>query len=92
MLMEGHMCVKDNMVLTLYMYLIILQMVCKGMLKWCLRGLLGQTDSLSLLLLEEHDEQSIMDAETLNESLALLERDFPISLQVKWLFMQQHFI
>ena len=68
-------------------------MVCKSMLKWCLQGLLGQTqraplfkllDILSLLLLEEHDEQSITDAEaSLNESLALLERDFPMSLQVK---------
>ena len=69
-----------------------LQLVCKGVLKFCLRGMLGETqrrtlfyflDSLTLLLSESIKKTSVKNVESrLHLSLALMERDFLMTLQV----------
>ena len=67
-------------------------MVSKGILKFCLRGMLGQQqrkslftllDTLALVLSECHHLEDLPDLEAkLNVALALMERDFPVSIQV----------
>ena len=64
-------------------------MVSKGILKFCLRGMLGQQqrkslftllDTLALVLSERHHLEDLPDLEAkLNVALALMERDFPVS-------------
>ena len=67
-------------------------MACQGVLKYCLRGFLGnrqrQTfffflDMVTLLLDEAQCHDNLPDLEEqLNVALALLESDFPIVIQV----------
>lgn len=69
-----------------------MQIAAQGILKYCLRGLLAPQqeqslffflDSLAKLLRETHlkDELPKLEEE-MNVALALIERDFPVSLQV----------
>jgi len=67
-------------------------MVSKGVFKYCLRGMLAEQhrntlftflDALSMVLAEFHRLQDLPELETkVNTAIALLERDFPISIQV----------
>ena len=69
-----------------------MQLMCCGILKYCLRGVLGDTqrqslflllDSLRKVLKESHNPAELEDIEKdLNYSLALMERDFPMAIQV----------
>lgn len=68
------------------------QLACNGILKFCLRGMLGQKqrrtlyklfDVIALICAEDIDITSIDTLEQqVNRVLALLERDFPVPLQV----------
>ena len=68
------------------------QLACNGILKFCLRGMLGKNqrrtlyklfDVIALICAEDIDITSIDDLEQqVHRVLALLERDFPVSLQV----------
>ena len=68
--------------------------MCHNILKYCLRGALGERqrktlfrflDSLRDLVNEEQDIGRLETIETeLNLTLALMERDFPITIQVKF--------
>lgn len=67
------------------------QLAAHGILKYCLRGMLGEQQRLTLFRLLDsisdlcNESQCLDDLdeleERLNESLALLERDFPLTLQ-----------
>ena len=71
-----------------------MQLACCGMLKYCLRGMLGDRqratlyfflDTLSLACSEGISTTLANDVEErLNLSLALIERDFPVSVQVPY--------
>ena len=71
---------------------ISIQMVTKGILKYCLRGLLGDTqretlflflDALTDLLAPEIPSEHLGQIEQqVHLALARLERDFPVSVQV----------
>lgn len=64
----------------------------QGVLKYCLQNMLGKKQRESLfcflkalesILAESHKVDKILDLkENLNVALALLERDFPIAIQV----------
>ena len=68
------------------------QVVTNGVLKFCLRGMLGQKqrrtlyrlfDVLTKIFAEDVDMNTIDDTEEeVHKSLSLFERDFPVSLQV----------
>ena len=72
--------------------ILFFQLVCKGILKFCLRGLLGDAqrktlfyffDCLTLVCAEYHDSRSISNLQVkMNTAIALLERDFPRTIQV----------
>ena len=74
----------------------MLQLATDGILKFCLRGLLGQNQRISLFHLLDvlgticSDNQFLQDLPALekevNEVCARLERDFPISVQVCTLY------
>ena len=67
-------------------------MVCQGVLKYCLLDMLGKHqqetlfyffDTLTAILAESHVLDSLNKLRRdLNTVLALLERDFPLSIQV----------
>ena len=69
-----------------------MQIVALGILKYCLRGMLAPRqrrtfflflDTIQRVLQESHTEDALDKLEQdLNEALALLERDFPVSKQV----------
>ena len=77
--------------------LLFIQLICKGVLKFCLRDMLGEQqrktlfyflDMLSLLLSESCKKSEVKEIESkLNVSLALMERDFPMTLQVMYNFL-----
>lgn len=68
------------------------EVACQGILKYCLRDMLGSEqreslfkllDAISEVLSEIHDKTKLGEVEQrLNTALALLERDFPRCLQV----------
>lgn len=70
----------------------IIQVVAQGILKYCLRGMLApkqrQTfffflDTIQRVLRESHTGAALdMLEQDMNKTLALLERDFPMSKQV----------
>lgn len=71
-----------------------LQLVSQGILKYCLRGMLGASQKQTLFLfldataklLQEHEDlRQIAELEEMNQALALLGRDFPASIQVCYL-------
>ena len=69
-----------------------LQLICKGVLKYSLREMLGPEqrsslfrflDALTQLYSEKHDKLKLSELRVeLNVALALMERDFPVSIQV----------
>ena len=69
-----------------------LQIATQGILKYCLRGMLGKQqeetlifflDTVALLLSESQIHCRVKELkDRVNVALALLERDFPISIQV----------
>ena len=66
-----------------------MQPVCCGIFKYCLRGMLGDTQRETLFFFLDTIKLACSEgittslAETIDErSLALLERDFPMSIQV----------
>lgn len=71
---------------------LIHQIACQGIMKYCLRDLLGceqretlfsLLDALTSLLAETHKRDEVGGLQKqLNMALAMLERDFPISVQV----------
>ncbi len=76
-----------------YFFLVIFsQVVAQGILKYCLRGMLAQKqrdtffcllDVLTRVLQESHICSALDQLEQdMNEALALMERDFPMSKQV----------
>lgn len=79
--------------------LFIFQLVCKGILKFCLRGLLGDRqretlyeffDCLTVICAESQTSESIDILEVrLNTAMAHMERDFPMTIQV---IMQRRFV
>ena len=74
--------------------MVIVQMVCKGVFKFCLRRMLGERqratlfvflDCLSRVLSESHQIGDLPSLEEeMNVVIALFERDFPISVQVRF--------
>lgn len=81
-----------NVIVKDFLFYSFMQLICKGVLKFCLRGMLADQqwttlfyflDMLALLLSESCKQSGIEDIESkLNDSLALMERDFPMTLQV----------
>ena len=69
-----------------------IQIAAHGIFKYCLRGMLAHKqrgtflfflDTIQRVLQESHTEASLDQLEQdVNEALALLERDFPVSKQV----------
>ena len=87
----------EVIIVTLHCYItyplyFFLQLVSQGILKYCLRGMLGATQRQTLFafvdvttkLLQEHQDPTQLAKleEDMNLVLALLERDFPASIQV----------
>ena len=68
------------------------QLICKGFLKHCLRGMLETQqcstvfkflDALTLLLGEVHDSEKLPEVtQKVNMALALIKRDFPMAIQL----------
>ena len=66
--------------------------MCHGVIKFCLRGLLPKqqedtlflfVDAITSVLAESHNNKELNKLkEDLNTAIALLERDFPVSIQV----------
>ena len=75
-----------------YCFIDFTQIAAQGILKYCLRGLLGQQqretlyyflDIIASVLQETHARSTLTKLEEdMNVALALLERDFPVSTQV----------
>ena len=69
-----------------------MQLVAKNVLKFCLRGMLKERQRLTLfqfldalrnILSEKVKEENMQQLEMeVNEALALMERDFPVDIQV----------
>lgn len=80
----------SNTYLIIFIYM---KVATKGVMKFCLRGLLGKEqcqtlfkflDALAGLCLEEQEPSKIQELEDqLHLVCALMERDFPVSLQVQ---------
>ena len=78
--------------ITAYNLLLFNKVACQGILKYCLRDMLGPQqrqslfkllDAITEVLSERHDRAKLGElAQRLNVALALLERDFPRPLQV----------
>lgn len=78
--------------ITYPLYFFFLQLVSQSILKYCLRGMLGAAQRQTLFafvdvttkLLQEHQDPTQLAKleEDMNFVLALLERDFPASIQV----------
>lgn len=70
----------------------LLQIASQGILKYCLRGLLAKKqrttlyfflDVIARVLQEKHEKSTLQKPdEVMNTTLALLERDFPVSTKV----------
>ena len=75
------------------MQFLTLQIACTGIFKYCLRGMLGKKqretffyflDTLTSLLSESHQHGPLnVLRDQVNQAIALLERDFPISIHVR---------
>lgn len=76
------------------------QLISKNVLKFCLRGLLKERqrktlflflDALRKILSEGIEFQHVHELEAdVNEALALMERDFPVDIQVNIYNLQQN--
>lgn len=96
--MHGRNCVRGNiiyiiliqMTIKFYMYI---QIATQGILKYCLRGFMAKQqrdtlffflDVLTRVLQETHAMVDLDNLEQdMNTALALIERDFPVSTQVR---------
>lgn len=75
-----------------YTLTLVFQIACNGILKYCLRDMLGRKqcgtlhfflDTITSILGESHDLELLDQlGDKVNIALARLERDFPISIQV----------
>ena len=86
-------CINVNMVYS-HAICIILQLACCGILKFCLRGMLGDSrrqtlfflDTMALACSEGVTATLIEEVDSrFHRTLALIERDFPICVQVPML-------